>query len=209
MKTQRIEGPRVQGWLHSPAGKPTGAIALTHGAGTGCDAKLLVAAAEAFCAAGYAVLRYDLPFRQKKSGGFSPAQQQEDREGIRRAAEELRKLARGCPVYLAGHSYGGRQSTMLAAADASVADALMLLSYPLHPPGKPTAPRTEHFPNLRIPALFVHGTRDDYGTPAEMEQALKLIPARTQLRIVEGAPHGLKLPAAAQLPLWLAEFLLV
>ena len=86
---------------------------------------------------------------------------------------------------------GGRQATMLAAEDPSVADALVLFSYPLHPPDKPLKPRTEHLPHLRTPALFVHGTKDPFGSIAEMEDALRLIPARTQLHVVDRAGHDL------------------
>jgi predicted alpha/beta-hydrolase family hydrolase len=80
---------------------------------------------------------------------------------------------------------------MLAADEQGVADGLLLLSYPLHPPGRPDRPRTEHLPRLRIPALFVHGTRDPFGSSEEMEAALKLIPAKTSLLRVEGVGHDL------------------
>ena len=105
---------------------------------------------------------------------------------------------------LGGHSYGGRQCSILAAENPTVADALLLLSYPLHPPRQPAKPRTEHFAALRTPALFVHGTRDPFGSIAELEGAMRLIPARTVLIPVEGAPHGLPLRIAASLPdrLW-------
>ena len=113
-------------------------------------------------------------------------------------------LAPGVPLALAGHSYGGRQCSMVAAEDAGIADALLLLSYPLHPPGETRKPRTGHFPELRTPALFVHGTRDPFGSVTEMEAALKLIPAKTKLEVIEGAPHGVPPKAAASLPalLW-------
>lgn len=80
---------------------------------------------------------------------------------------------------------------MLAAEDPTVAQALLLLSYPLHPPGKPAQARTAHFPTLRTPAFFAHGTRDPFGTIEEMREALQLIPAKTDLLVVDGAPHGL------------------
>jgi hypothetical protein len=80
---------------------------------------------------------------------------------------------------------------MLAAADPEIVDALLLLSYPLHPPKAPTQLRTAHFPALHTPALFVHGMRDGFGTFAEMNAALKLIPARTQLFPVSSAGHEL------------------
>src|SRR5579864_4729922 len=94
-------------------------------------------------------------------------------------------------VFLGGHSYGGRQSSMLAASEPGVCDGLLLLSYPLHPPKRPDELRTVHFPKLRTPALFVHGTRDPFGTLAEMESTLMLIPAPTDLIPVDGAGHDL------------------
>jgi predicted alpha/beta-hydrolase family hydrolase len=95
------------------------------------------------------------------------------------------------PTFLGGLSYGGRQATMLAAADAEVATGLLLLSYPLHPPGRAEAQRTQHFPSLSSPALFVHGTRDPFGTITELRAALNRIPASTSLVEVAGAGHDL------------------
>ena len=80
---------------------------------------------------------------------------------------------------------------MLAADDPAVADALLLLSYPLDPPRRPAESRTAHFPRLRVPALFVHGSRDPFGSPEELGAALKLIPAATSLLAIEGAGHDL------------------
>lgn len=96
---------------------------------------------------------------------------------------------------------------MLCAEEPDLASGLLLLSYPLHPPRKPSQLRTQHFPNLQTPALFVHGTRDPFGSIAEMESALKLVPAKNTLLPVEGAGHDLgfkgksrleDLPAAVQ-----------
>jgi predicted alpha/beta-hydrolase family hydrolase len=81
---------------------------------------------------------------------------------------------------------------MLAAEEAGVADGLLLLSYPLHPPEKPLQLRTAHFPSLRTPAVFVHGTKDPFGTPDELRAAIALIPAHAQIVEVEGAGHDLK-----------------
>ena len=95
-------------------------------------------------------------------------------------------------LFLGGHSYGGRQATILSAAEPELVDGLLLLSYPLHPPAKPTELRTQHFPELQTPALFVHGSRDGFGALLEIQAALKLIPAKTQLVPIEGAGHDLK-----------------
>jgi len=101
-----------------------------------------------------------------------------------------RKL--GCEkVFLGGHSYGGRQATMLCAESNDLASGLLLLSYPLHPPRKPAQLRVQHLPQLKLPALFVHGTRDPFGSIEEMESALKMIPSTTQLLTVDGAGHDL------------------
>jgi predicted alpha/beta-hydrolase family hydrolase len=80
---------------------------------------------------------------------------------------------------------------MLAAAEPTLAHGLLLLAYPLHPPKRREELRTVHFPNLRTPALFVHGTRDGFGTIEEMTTALTLIPARTNLLRVQGVGHEL------------------
>jgi predicted alpha/beta-hydrolase family hydrolase len=204
---KRFEKEMVQGWLHEPSSAARAAIVLTHGAGSNCEAPFLVAAAKALADAGYAVLRCDLPFRQTNTNMLNAAQQARDREGIRRASQELRKIFPQTPLVLAGHSYGGRQCSMLAAEDSSNADALMLLSYPLHPPRAPEKLRTDHFPKIGMPALFVHGTRDPFGTVAEMETAIKRIPARTQLKAIEKGAHNLPESAAALLPEWLSAIM--
>src|SRR6266478_2202291 len=146
--------PAVRGFLHKPEIEARGALVLTHGAGSNCGAPLLVAVGEAFAGAGFLVLRCDLPFRQVRPHGPPAGNGAQDRAGLQRAAQVLREFAPD-RVFLGGHSYGGRQASMLAAEDPAVARALLLLSYPLHPPEKPHQLRTAHLPKLRIPALFV------------------------------------------------------
>jgi len=177
--------------------KSQAGLVLTHGAGGNSKAPLLLELDEAFTAAGFRVVRHDLAFRQKRpSGPPSPSGAAADRAGLREAVAELRGQVAG-PVFLGGHSYGGRQSTMLAAEENGLVDGLLLLSYPLHPPGKPQQLRTAHFPALRTPAVFVHGTKDDFATPDELRAALTLIPAPTELILLEGAGHDLKKGRAA------------
>jgi predicted alpha/beta-hydrolase family hydrolase len=102
----------------------------------------------------------------------------------------MRRMGMG-RVFLGGHSYGGRQASMAAAEDAGLAEALLLLSYPLHPPQRREELRTAHFARLETPAMFVSGARDGFGTVEEMTAALKLIPARTELMAVSAAGHEL------------------
>src|SRR5271167_4291462 len=154
----------LRGFLHSPAAAGADGLVLTHGAGANCDSPLLFALADAFCASGLTVLRCDLPFRQMRPHG--PPQRgsaERDQEGLRAAVASMRRQTSG-RVFLGGHSYGGRQASALSAAQPGLVDRLLLLSYPLHPPRRPDELRTGHFPELNTPALFVHGTRDGFGS---------------------------------------------
>ena len=188
--------PHVRGWVHTPHDPRGEALILTHGAGGHCDAPLLVALAETFCGHGYIVLRCDLPFRQERRFGPPfPGNAERDRAGLRNAVAVMRKSvngkSEGGKIFLGGHSYGGRQSTMLCAEEHDLVSGLLLLSYPLHPPGKPDQLRTQHFFHLNTPALFVEGTRDPFASIAEIEQARKIIPGKTKVLTVEGVGHDL------------------
>lgn len=184
--------PNVIGFLHRPASPAQDALVLTHGAGSNCQTSLLTSVAEAFAATGILVLRCDLPFRQSSPHGPPrPGNAEQDRQGLRNAVTAMRKLAPG-RAFLGGHSYGGRQSTMLAASANDLVDGLVLLSYPLHPPRKPEQLRTQHFPQLQTPTLFAQGTRDPFGTEQELTTAATLIPAPTSFLFLAGAGHDLK-----------------
>jgi uncharacterized protein len=196
--------PPVRGFLHSPATPNRNGLVLTHGAGGNAQAPLLRALAEIFSSTGYTVLRSNLPYRQVRS--FGPpgrADAARDRAGLKNAIAALKNILGEKPgsgdplsqgsenVFLAGHSYGGRQSSILCAQEADLVAGLLLLSYPLHPIGRPGQQRTEHLPDLDTPTLFVHGTRDPFGSIEELERAIQLIPAKTKLLTVEGAGHDL------------------
>ena len=189
--SELLDRDGVRGHLHRPAGGASAGLVLTHGAGSDCDSKLLRAVAEGFVERGVVVLRFDLPFRLRRaSGPPHPSKAAEDREGIAAAVSVMRELV-PVPVWAGGHSYGGRQASMLASERPDLVDALLLLSYPLHPPAKPEKLRTEHLPGLRTPAVVVHGSKDPFATPEEMRSALELIPAPTTLVELEGARHDL------------------
>ena len=208
----RTVDPNVVGFLHRPVSAARtsttkDALVLTHGAGANCRTQLLVSLAEAFAEAGILVLRCDLPYRQRSPHGPpKPGNAEGDREGLRNAVLAMRNLGHG-RVFLGGHSYGGRQSSMLAASAPDLVAGLLLLSYPLHPPRKPQQLRTQHFPQLETPALFVQGTRDPFGSEEELSEAVRLIPARTSLLFLAGAGHDLKVGknAGATLPAQLLE----
>jgi predicted alpha/beta-hydrolase family hydrolase len=145
----------------------------------------------ALAASGFTVLRFDLPFRSERPHGPpSPGSAARDRDGLRRAVALMKEREIGS-IFLGGHSYGGRQASILVSEQPQLVDGLLLLSYPLHPPRKPGQLRTSHFPKLRNSAFFVHGTRDPFGTIQEMTSALKLLPGSHVLLEVDGAGHDL------------------
>ena len=178
--------------LHTPA-QPTGdGFVLTHGAGGNCRSELLVAIANAFQKEGVLVLRYDLPFRQfRKFGPPLPARASTDREGLAAALSEMRAAITG-KLFVGGHSYGGRQASILLSENPALADGLLLLSYPLHQPKKPEQLRTDHFSKLGTSALFVHGTNEPFGSIAEMRGAMPNLAGKARLSVVEGAGHDLQ-----------------
>jgi uncharacterized protein len=195
----RAVDPQIVGFLHTPETPNGQGLVLTHGAGSNAQAPLLRALADTFAGAGYTVLRCNLPYRQARSfGPPGPADAARDRAGLKNATAALRKIFGGDfpdpssgKVILSGHSYGGRQASMLCAEEPDLVAALLLLSYPLHPPRRPEQQRTQHLPDLHTPTLFVQGTRDPFASIEEIERAIKMIPAKTELLTVEGAGHDL------------------
>jgi predicted alpha/beta-hydrolase family hydrolase len=186
---ERISGGTVDGYLHRGDEHAGSAVVLSHGAGSNANSRLLAGLAAEFVSRGVAALRIDLPFRRARSTGPPhPSSAAKDRDGIRAAGEWL--MEQGfAKVFLGGHSYGGRQTSMLAAESPEVASALLLLSYPLHPPRKPEQLRTAHFPSLVTPTLFVHGSRDPFGSPGELRSAM---PEQSELYVVDRAGHELR-----------------
>jgi uncharacterized protein len=183
--------PAVSGFVYRSADSGADALVITHGAGSNSKSALLIALAEAFAGAGFTVLRCDLPYRQARPyGPPRPGDAERDRAGLKNAVAAVRKMVSG-RIFLGGQSYGGRQATMLCAEEPELVDGLLLTSYPLHAPSRPDRPRIQHLPSLNLPALFVHGTRDPFGSIEEMQSALKLIPARTKLLPVTNPGHDL------------------
>ncbi|GAB18370.1 hypothetical protein GOEFS_052_00430 [Gordonia effusa NBRC 100432] len=176
--------------VHRPATTALATVVLAHGAGGNRDAAILRAYADEFVSRGVAVARIDLPYRQRRpKGPPSPSTAAADRAGIAAACALFGSLSDG-PLIVGGHSYGGRQASMLIADDASLAAGLFLSSYPLHPPGKPDRLRTEHLPSITVPTLVIHGSSDPFASSDELREATKLIDAQSQIVTVK-APHSL------------------
>ena len=154
------------------------AVLLTPGASATRDHPSLVALDRALTAEGMTVSRIDLP-----SSRPGPKVQAAIRDGAAALAP--------AQVVLGGRSFGGRMCSM-AVADGLAALGLVLISYPLHPPGRPETMRVEHFPDLHRPCLFVSGTRDAFATPAELEAATATIPGDVTHVWIDGGGHGLR-----------------
>jgi predicted alpha/beta-hydrolase family hydrolase len=162
-------------------------LLLAPGASADRNQSSLVAIDQAATAAGLVVVRMDFPYR--KIGKRAP-----DRAPVlvQAVVEEAARLAvRADPLILGGRSMGGRMCS-IAVAEGTPAAGLVLISYPLHPPGRLDKMRTEHFPLLSVPCLFVSGTRDAFGSPEELGAATKAIPAPVTHHWIEGKSHGLR-----------------
>lgn len=179
----------IAGVAHEPNGTPSGVVVLTHGAGGSRSSPLLTQICDEWARRGWLAVRYDLPYRRRRPKGPPSGSAATDRAGIVEAVAVARTLAGG-PVIAGGHSYGGRQTSM-AVAEGLAVDVLTLFSYPVHPPGKPDKPRTEHLPNIGVPTVFTHGTSDPFGTIDEVRAAAELIPAPTEIVEITGARHDL------------------
>jgi predicted alpha/beta-hydrolase family hydrolase len=171
-----------------PVGR-VGALLLAPGAGSSAQNPCLVAVEAAV--APLPVQRMDFPYR--KAGRKAPDRAPVLIAAVREEAAALVEQAGVAPDRLAlgGRSMGGRMCSM-AVAEGLPAAALVLISYPLHPPGRPDARRTEHLPQLDVPCLFVHGTRDPFGTPDELEAATATIPGPVTHEWIDGGRHDLK-----------------
>jgi uncharacterized protein len=165
-------------------------LVLTPGASAGREQSGLVAIDAAVTAAGVAVERVEFP-------GQAAGKRRTDPpavciETVRAATEALADTL-SVPagrIAVGGRSFGGRMCS-LAVAEGLAAGALVLVSYPLHPPGRPERLRTEHFPELRVPCLFVSGRRDAFATPAELERETAAIPGPVMHTFVDG-DHSLR-----------------
>jgi predicted alpha/beta-hydrolase family hydrolase len=186
----------IAGVAHEPEGRagrpPKGVVVLTHGAGGNRDSELLQRVCDEWSRRGWLAIRYNLPYRRRRPTGPPSGSAAADRGGIEDAITLCRNLADG-PLIAGGHSYGGRQTSMvIAEATPQPVDVLTLFSYPVHPPGRPERRRTEHLPDIAVPTVFTHGTSDPFGTLDEVREAAAMIAAPTEVVDITGARHDLR-----------------
>jgi predicted alpha/beta-hydrolase family hydrolase len=170
------------------------AVLLAHGAGADMNAAALTTVADALADARIPSLRFDFPYRL--AGRRAPDRPPVLDAAVREAVKELARRAQ-LPVdrlVLGGRSMGGRICSLVAGDEADPVPALGLamLGYPLHPPGKPETLRVEHFKRLTMPVLFASGTRDAFGTPAELKRHAKKVKGPVTFHWVETGDHGFK-----------------
>ena len=190
---------------------PPYAALLAPGAGADRTTPQLVAMDEALSGLGWVVERMDFPYRL--AGRRAPDRPPVLLASVRAAADRLIERSGVLPerLFLGGRSMGGRMCSM-AVAEGLPAAGLILVSYPLHPPGRPDKQpeRTRHFVDLRLPCLFVSGTKDAFGAPGEREAATADIPGTVTHEWIEGADHGLRsrnVQVVQRIAGWCASFI--
>ncbi|HVL32694.1 MAG TPA: alpha/beta family hydrolase [Actinomycetota bacterium] len=181
--TFRWNGGEVSGALHHADGG-TDYLVLGHGAGAPMHAPKLVTYADYLASRGIGVVRFNFPYTE--AGRKAPDRQPVLEECYTAVAQAVASRAKR--LFLGGRSMGGRIGTHVA-ANGFHCDGLVLLSYPLHPPGKPEKLRTAHLPDINAPMLFVQGSRDTFATPALLHDTIESLPTAT-LYVVKGADHG-------------------
>jgi uncharacterized protein len=169
---------------------PTAAIVVAHGAGAGQMSPFLVQTARGLAERGLSTATFDFDYMaaRKSVPDRPPVLEARWREAIAAASEAFP----GLPLFIGGKSMGGRIASHVAAQGGPGLAGLVFLGYPLHPPGKPQQRRDAHLPGIVQPMLFVQGTRDAFGTAAEIRDLLPRLPSAS-LHVVEEGDHSFKI----------------
>ncbi|HEX7036556.1 MAG TPA: alpha/beta family hydrolase [Pseudomonadales bacterium] len=168
--------------------EPIALLVLAHGAGAGYRHASLVAIGDALGARGIATLRWNFPYMQ--AGRRRVDSRATAVAAVRAAAELAASLAPELPLYLGGHSFGGRMASHAVADGAVIPRGLVCLSFPLHPAGRPGTARADHLDAIRVPMLFLSGTRDALAERALLTGVVARLGARARLHWLDDADHG-------------------
>jgi uncharacterized protein len=177
-------------------------LVLAHGAGAGQTSQFMVQAARGLASRGVTTATFDFPYME--AGRKVPDRAPILEEAWRNAIAEMRTRIDDLPLFIGGKSMGGRIASQVASqGSAAPLHGLVFLGYPLHPPGKPEQRRDAHLPAIKEPMLFVQGTRDAFGTAAEIQALLPRLQHAT-LHEINGGDHSFKVPGgkAAQEPVF-------
>jgi len=183
----RVGSEETSAIFEPGAGNDDKVFVFAHGAGGNMNDRSVVSTARALQERGIGTVRFNFLYKEKKSGRPDPMPKLKDAFSavVARAREEVSPRM----LIIGGRSMGGRAASMLA-ADQFECAGLLLLAYPLHPPGKPDQLRDAHLPSITVPVLCFNGTRDPFCTPALMEEVLKRVKTKWEMVWVEGADHS-------------------
>jgi len=188
-----VEGGRVSGLLEAP-GEARACYVLAHGAGAGMTHPFMAKIADALAERAIATLRYQFPYMEARSKRPDPPRVA--RAAVRAAVAEASRRLPGMALFAGGKSFGGRMTSQAqAAASLEGVRGLVFLGFPLHPAGKPSVERAEHLGSVRVPMLFLQGTRDALAELPLLESVVARLGARARLVRVEGADHSFHVPA--------------
>lgn len=192
--TIRIPGvDPVSGLWNRPAGARA-CLVLAHGAGAGMTHRHMEATAEGLAAQGIAVLRFNFPYMEK--GAKRPDSSAVAEAAVRAAAVEAARLARGLPVFAGGRSFGGRMTSGAQSKEPLPAvKGLVFFAFPLHPAGKPGIERARHLSDVKLPMLFLSGSRDPLAELDLLQPVVKKLGNRAKLVLAEDADHSFHVPA--------------
>jgi uncharacterized protein len=187
---------------YAAAGTPHAHLVLAHGAGTDQRHRVMVALARGIAAEGVSVTTFNFLYteQRRRSPDRAPLLLDTWRAVV---ADVVARVGPEVRLVIGGKSMGGRMASMALAEPDTAALArvsgLVLLGYPLHPPGKPDQRRTAHLPQIRVPILLVHGTRDAFGTRDDIEPVFTSLPTRVDFEFIEGGDHGFVVPKSRAL----------
>ena len=187
------DAQRVSGLLQSPSGARA-CYVVAHGAGAGMTHPFMTAIASGLAERGIATLRYQFPYMEH--GSKRPDTPKVAHATVRAAVLEASRLLPDLPLFAGGKSFGGRMTSQAQAlSPLSGVRGLAFLGFPLHPPGQPSDERANHLSDVRIPMLFLQGTRDEFATLQLLEPLCKQLGAAATLKLFQDADHSFHVPA--------------
>jgi uncharacterized protein len=171
-------------------GDAAAVLVLAHGAGAGQKHPFMVAAAKGLAARRISVVTFDFPYVRERRHAPDKAPVLES--AFRDVIDATHEWAVAKQLFIGGKSMGGRMATHLGAQGLDGLLGIVALGYPLHPPGRPDKPRTEHLPSIRVPVLIVQGERDTFGNPDELKPVIATMKTtKVTLHVVAGGDHSL------------------
>jgi predicted alpha/beta-hydrolase family hydrolase len=192
------QGQRVSATAyHAKVGAPIAAtLVLGHGAGADQRSAFMVAFGAGLSSLGINVVTFNFLYMERGRSAPDPAPRLES--AFRAAIDSVKNIPElaSARLFIGGKSLGGRIASHLAASEKPIANlaGLICLGYPLHPPNRPEKPRTEHLERIRVPIFVAQGSRDAFGSPAEVEPVLEQLKTPTRLFVVEGGDHSFTVP---------------